>query len=236
MEYRCVVEGVRTLTPSVFELKFRPERPLAFEAGQYISVVVPVADGKPLRRPYSIASAPDALPVELCITRIESGPGNSYLAGLKAGDSFQGFAPYGYLVYHPKPGRDAIFIATGTGVAPFRSMILSPTYKKAPPRRATLLLGVRTPDEVLYGDEMSQVPGLEWVPCLSRTEVCAPGHCKGRVTEWLALNSSRIVWNETDFYLCGNGSMIDEVKTLLKAQGVTKDAIFQEIYFKPKVN
>ncbi|MBY0370267.1 FAD-dependent oxidoreductase [bacterium] len=232
MEYLCRVDELRALTPSVFELKFTPERPLVFEAGQYVSVVVPHGE-KPLRRPYSVASAPHSVPIELCVQRIAEGPGNSYLARLQPGESFSVFAPYGFLVFHPKPGRDAVFIATGTGVAPIRSMLLSTQFQASPPRRTTCLLGVRTPDEILYHDEMSQLAGLRWIPCLSRVPSVPKGQFLGRVTQWLEQNSAEIAWAETDFYLCGNGAMIDEVKTLLKARGVPKDALYQEIYFKP---
>lgn len=232
MEYTCRVVESRSLTPSVFHLTFTPDRELDFKAGQYISVVVP-QDGKPLRRPYSIASAPNVSPIELCIQRIEHGPGNTYLQNLKVGETFHGFAPYGFLLYHPKPHRDAIFLSTGTGLAPFRSMVLSKEYQDEPPRKATCLLGVRDEKEILYADDMSQVAGLEWVPCLSRVDQCAPGHFKGRVTQYLYEHAKQIAWHETDFYLCGNGAMIDEVKKLLKDKGVGKEAIYQEIYFKP---
>lgn len=233
MEYQCRVDSLKNLSPSVFELAFTPDRPLAFEAGQYVSVVVP-HDDKPLRRPYSIASAPGKSPIELCIQRIESGPGNSYLAGLKAGDSFSCFAPYGFLVFHPKPERDVIFIATGTGIAPFRSMILSETFKQNPPRKSTCLLGVRTEDELLYASDLSGIPGMEWVPCVSRPNTKLPeGLWRGRVTDHLVQHQASLKFAETDFYLCGNGAMIDEVKKFLKANGVTKESIHQEIYFKP---
>jgi ferredoxin-NADP reductase len=232
LEYVCRVTSTKNLTPSVFELTFTPEKPFAFEAGQYVSVVVPHPD-KPLRRPYSIASAPGKIPVELCIQRIESGPGNSYLASLKTGDTFTCFAPYGFLVFHPKPNRDMYFISTGTGIAPFRSMILSEKYRDTPPRKAICLLGVKTESELLYAEELRQIPGLEWVSCISRMpQLTAPGW-KGRVTEYLTQNEKQILWNESDFYLCGNGAMIDEVKKILKQRGVAKESIHQEIYFKP---
>ncbi len=233
MEYVCRIDGVRELSPSVFELDFTPERPLSFEAGQYVSIVVPQAD-KPLRRPYSIASAPGATPIQLCIQRISGGPGNTFLAGLKAGDTFTCFAPYGFLLFHPKPKRDVIFIATGTGIAPFRSMILSDAFKKAAIGRATCLLGVRTEDELLYASDLSVLPALNWVPCVSQPRRELPlGSWKGRVTAYLNENAASIDWKATDFYLCGNGAMIDEVKRLLKSQGVEKGSIYQEIYFKP---
>ncbi len=112
-------------------------------------------------------------------------------------------------------------------------MIFSEAYHKHPPRRATCLLGVRTEKDILYDEDFRGLKNLVWVPCLSRDSQNHPGFFSGRVTQFLQKEESRIVWSETDFYLCGNGAMIDEVKTLLKARGVEKGAIFQEIYFKP---
>jgi CDP-4-dehydro-6-deoxyglucose reductase, E3 len=232
LEFRCRVESARDLSPSVFELTFTPETPFDFQAGQYISVVVPQAEGKPLRRPYSIASPPGGSPVELCIQRIEKGPGNSFLASLKPGDSFQGFAPYGFLVFKPKPGRDVFFIATGTGIAPFRSMLLSESFKKTALRKTVCLLGVRSESEILYEDSLGSLPGVQWIPCISQPRNSGGVNWAGRVTDYLKKNE--IAWLETDFYLCGNGAMIDEVKQTLKAHGVLKDSIHQEIYFKPE--
>ncbi len=232
MEFRCKVESTRELSASVFELTFTPDRPLDFQAGQYISVEVPQPEGKPLRRPYSIASPPGSSPIALCIQRIEKGPGNSFLANLKPGDFFRGFAPYGFLVFKPKPGRDVVFIATGTGIAPFRSMLLSERFKATAVRKAVCLLGVRTENEILYQDSLGNLDGVQWVPCISRPQNKGGSNWAGRVTDYL--QKTEAAWLETDFYLCGNGAMIDEVKQALKARGVLKDSIHQEIYFKPE--
>src|SRR3954468_16097009 len=119
-EFLCTVKGYRMLTPTVFELTFDTNEPVEFQAGQFISIVIPGAGpkGRDLRRAYSIASAPEVRPVELCVKLVEDGPGTNYLYKLKEGDSFRGFAPYGDFTYEPKPGRHAMFIATGTGLAP----------------------------------------------------------------------------------------------------------------------
>lgn len=232
MEFRCRVESTRDLSPSVFEITFTPDKPFDFQAGQYISVEVPQADGKPLRRPYSIASPPGELPVALCIQRIENGPGNTFLASLKPGDFFQGFAPYGFLVFKPKPGRDVYFIATGTGIAPFRSMLLSERFKSTAVRKTVCLLGVRSESEILYQESLGDLKGVHWLPCISRPQLPGGLNWSGRVTDYL--QKAEVAWLETDFYLCGNGAMIDEVKQALKAKGVLKDSIHQEVYFKPE--
>lgn len=231
-EYTCQVKSRRMLTPTVFELVIEPERSLSFQAGQFISIVIPGAGpkGRDLRRAYSIASSPESSQIELCIKRVENGPGTTYLYQLKEGSSFRGFAPYGDFVFEPKAARHAIFIATGTGIAPFRAMVHSNHFRNAPPLSATFLLGVRTEDEVLYLEEFSKAPGIKWVPMVSRPEGKWNG-VRGRVTDYLRGLGVDFPWLETDYYLCGNGDMIKEVKSILAERGVEKDSIYQEKYY-----
>lgn len=231
-ELQCKVTGYKDLTPTVFEILFEPSAPVTFKAGQFISIVIPGAgpNGRDLRRAYSIASSPEKLPVELCVKLVEGGPGTNYLVKLRPGDSFRGFAPYGDFVYEPCANRGAMFISTGTGIAPFRSMVLSEHYRKSPPKGAYMLLGVREVAELLYMDEMGDVPGLTWVPCVSRPEKPWSGFT-GRVTDYMRTLKD-FAWKDFDYYLCGGGAMINEVKAILTEQGVDKEQIHQEVYYK----
>ncbi|CAK9253092.1 unnamed protein product [Sphagnum jensenii] len=110
IELRCSVKSFKMLTPTVYELTFDSEPGFEFEAGQFISCVIPGAGpkGRDLRRAYSIASAPEVRPVELCVKLVDGGPGSTYLGKLRPGDSFKGFAPYGDFTYQ---GKD---VPTGT--------------------------------------------------------------------------------------------------------------------------
>lgn len=231
-EYTCQIKSRRMLTPTVFELIFEPQGVLSFQGGQFISIIIPGAgpNGRDLRRAYSIASSPESAQVELCIKRVEGGPGTTYLYQLEEGSAFRGLAPYGDFVYEPQTGRHALFIATGTGIAPFRAMVHSELYRKSPPVSATCLLGVRTEDEVLYSEEFSKVSGLRWVPIVSRPEGSWTGF-RGRVTDYLRGLGVDFPWSQTDYYLCGNGEMIKEVRAILAEKGVGKDSIHQEKYY-----
>jgi len=238
-EFLCTVRGFRMLTPTVFELAFdaapagdpAKQLPFAFEAGQFVSVVVPGAGpkGRDLRRAYSIASAPEVRPIELCVKLVEEGPGTNYLNSLKPGATFRGFAPYGDFTYEPKAGRHACFISTGTGIAPFRSMVLSDAYRATPPASAICLLGVRTENELLYVPEFEELK-LKWVPTVSQPQGDWKGF-KGRVTDYMRSLGRDFPWLETDYYLCGNGAMIAEIKALLTEKGVQKESIHQEKYY-----
>lgn len=233
-EFLCTVERFNKLTPTVFELAFTPSAPLAFKAGQFISIVIPGAGpkGRDLRRAYSIASAPGKQPIELCVKLVEQGPGTNFLHNLRPGDTFRGFAPYGDFTYEPRAGRHACFIATGTGIAPFRAMAMSEEFKAHRPKSALALLGVRTADELLYEGDFARAGGVQWVATVSQP---APGSgwsgFKGRVTDYLRALGADYPWAETEFYLCGNGAMINEVKAILADHGVSKDSIHMEKYY-----
>jgi CDP-4-dehydro-6-deoxyglucose reductase len=229
------------LTADVVELLYESEPAFSFLPGQFVSVIVPGKGpgGRDLRRAYSIASAPELTRAgksvfELCVKLVENGPGTTYLNELPIGGSLKGLAPYGDFVYKPKAGRHALFIATGTGIAPFRAMVLSKIYAEQPPVSGTLLFGARNEEDLLYTEELKQRLGEKGlVQALSRAKDGWSGF-RGRVTDWLRANESTIHWSDTEFYLCGNGAMIDEVKQILTAHGVEKTSIHQEVYYKPK--
>lgn len=253
--YLCTVKSHRMITPTVFELAFEsepipsadpakhaPTDPFHFRAGQYISVVVPGAgpNGRDLRRAYSIASEPEKRPVELCVKIVDGGPGSNYLNTLRPGDTFRGYAPYGDFTYETPSTRGVCFIATGTGIAPFRAMMLSNEFQENLPQNALCLLGIRDEGELLYEKELSErlfksENGNEfrskWIPCVSQPKEKWDGF-RGRVTDYLKTLGDAYPWKETEYYLCGAGQMIDEVRALLTEKGVEKDAIHREIYFK----
>lgn len=235
-EIACTVVGKKMIAKGVFELKFTTDPNLSFRAGQFISIVIPKAStsGRDLRRAYSIASAPHVDPLELCITRVEGGPGTTYLYSLNQGDQFKAFFPYGDFVYKAKEGNDVCFIATGTGIAPFRAMMHSEEFKKNPPGKIYCLFGARNCDDILYEEELINYPNSHWHCCLSR-EANLAGRYKGRVTQKLKDLDQEINWAKTDFYLCGNGAMIKEVVTfLIDEKGIEKTSLHKEAYFQPK--
>lgn len=233
-EFRCEVKSFANLTPTVFEITFETDKPVEFEAGQFFSIIIPGAGpkGRDLRRAYSIASAPHVRPIELCVKLVEEGPGTNYLASLRPGDTFRAMAPYGDFVFEPKAGRHACFIATGTGLAPFRSMIFSEAFRKNPPASTTCLLGVRDESELLYMKEFEAEPSVRWVPAVSRPSTGQWKGFSGRVTDWFRAQGDSFPWLETEYYLCGGGAMIDEIKAILTAKGVSKESLHQEIYYK----
>jgi NAD(P)H-flavin reductase len=113
-------------------------------------------------------------------------------------------------------------------------MLFSEAYANSTPLSTRVLFGARDKADLLYTDEFVQELGHgSFIQTLSRPKGEWNGF-KGRVTDWLRHADAKIDFKTTDFYLCGNGAMIDEVKALLAEKGLDKSSIFQEAYYKPK--
>jgi ferredoxin-NADP reductase len=239
--------GRKNLTHDVFELRLeRPTLPdgttTVFKGGQYMSIVIPGAGpgGRNLRRAYSIASAPEFpkwKDVELCVKLVDGGPGTTYLNSLKVGDVMQAQAPFGDFYLEHDQTLPTLFIGTGTGLAPLRSMVLSSEWvSKAP---VGFLLGVREERDIIYPelfgeDRPAPLRDHKHVQiALSRPS--GQGHpawqgFKGRVTDYLR----QMDWDfaRSHYYLCGSGAMIAEVKEILmNTKSVPKEQIHTEKYF-----
>ncbi len=238
----------KNLTHDVFELKVQRPEGFNFKAGQYISIVIPGAGpgGRNLRRAYSIASPPEWPEIEICIKLVQGGPGTTYLNSLNEGQEFQGQAPFGDFYLEHDQSLPTLFIGTGTGIAPLRSMILSNEWTSSAP--AGFLLGVRSEKDIIYPELFSPnapkpLSSQKHVQiALSRPEKSWPaavgqefhGHSyKGRVTNYIQDLDQNHGWDfaKSHYYLCGSGDMIAEVKNFLTTKGVTKEQIHTEKYF-----
>lgn len=224
------------LTPTVMRIRFRCAKVIKFQGGQFLSVVVPdvVGGGKPVKRAYSFASSPeegrDGV-YELCVKYQAGGLGSEFLASLKPGDKFTAQAPYGHYLYHARPGHNACFISTSTGVAPNRSIVLSEEFRAHPPEKTLFLYGASFENEIIYPETY---PGVEVVNCISRAGEGFAGF-RGRVTDYLRGLPVAWQWHTTDFYICGNAQMISEVREILTGgHGVQPARIHAESFFPKK--
>jgi ferredoxin-NADP reductase len=228
----------KMLTHNVFELHLEKPTDTVFEAGQYMSIVVPNAgpNGRNLRRAYSIASAPEEETLSLCIKIVEGGPGTNYLYSLEVGSLIEAQLPFGHFVLNHDLNLPTVFISTGTGVAPFRSMLLSKKWKKNP--NSHFLFGVRHENDIFYKEFYPELNnGNTILPinpenikiCLSQASTNWHGF-KGRVTEYL--KQMDLDFQNTHFYLCGSGAMIADVKQyLMESKAVQKSQIHTEKYY-----
>ena len=221
----------REIAPGVrhFEFEAQGVERLEFLPGQFTSFTEMIA-GKEITRAYSMASAPSGTNrFELCLNRVEPGHLSPRLFDMKPGDRIEMRQPLGTFLLRRQAPRDSVFIATGTGIAPFRSMLQAHLTASSP--AFTLLFGVRYESHLLYREEFEGMArthtNFRFWPTLTRPDSGWTG-CQGRVQNHLAeaIGDRR----DLDFYLCGLKEMVDEVRALLKGQGFDRKQIFYEKY------
>ena len=163
----------RMLSPMVRELAFErvDGQTFDFVAGQWVSFVLPLPDGEG-RRAYSIASPPTGTGgLSIAVTKVEGGPGSTFLHELPEGAVIRAIGPQGFFTRPRDTRQPSLFVGTGTGVTPLRSMILDAlaTGDDSP---MTLLFGVRFAEDRLYHEELDTLslahPNLRIVYTLSQ--------------------------------------------------------------------
>ena len=212
--YYKVVE-LRELTENTFVLSL-PKSRFKFEAGQHISLSIL---GDYQSREYSIYSAEESDHLEILVKEVEGGYFSPKLKHLKVGDMVEIHGPFGKFGLDQKK-RDThqhVFIASGTGIAPFHSMV-----KTYPGLNYKLIHGVRYLNEAY---EIEEYDRERVTVCTSRDK---NGDFNGRLTEYLKI--TEFVKN-TCFYLCGNSDMIFDAMEILKAKGFDRDSVTVEVYF-----
>lgn len=209
------VLNTRHLTNSTYVIRIERDG-MEFEAGQYISLGLP---GKAEKREYSIYSGTDEDFIEVLVKEIDAGNVSKQLKQLQPGAHAEMDGPFGFFTLNEasRSGKELVFIASGTGIAPFHSFVRS-----YPELNYKLVHGVR------YGDEAYELedynPG-QYILCTSRDN---RGDYQGRVTDFI---TTQPVMTSADFYLCGNSQMIHEVYDILKGMGVETERIHAEVYF-----
>jgi ferredoxin-NADP reductase len=204
-----------------------------FVAGQWLSLKANKPDGEEITRAYSIASPPkDDNRFALCLNRVQDGFMSNFLCDMQEGAEIPCQGPFGDFILRP-PLRDTIFIATGTGIAPFRSML---QWLLADPSRHLehqfwLVFGSRYEKDIYYHNEFLQLAAqhanFHYLPTLSRGASEWKG-LRGYVQEHV----SEIVQGRTDVhvYICGLKKMITANRDLLKGLGCDRKSILYEKY------
>ena len=214
-----------------FEVEELPK--FEFTAGQFVSMKADKADGKEITRAYSIASPPrNDNTFDVCLNRVQLGFFSNYLCDMVEGARVKMHGPHGYFVLR-NPVRDSIFVGTGTGVAPFRSM-LHWLYED-PSRNAGhnfwLVFGTRYLPDLYYHEHFVKMardyPNFHYVPTLSREN---PGWTGA--TGYVQEQVKKIATGRTDMdaYICGLKDMVVQNRTMLQELGWDKRSIMFERY------
>jgi ferredoxin/flavodoxin---NADP+ reductase len=214
------------------------DEPFPFEAGQYATLGLVGHDGpKLIRRPMSVSSSADDLSeYEFFIRLVDSGGFTPLLWERKVGDPISITGPKGKFLLQDD-GRRALFVASGTGLAPFTSMI-DTLRDRGQTRDIVLLQGVSHEHDLAWGDELSQLEAsgfpIRYVPTISRpNENPTWSGCTGRVEAIVEsqLDEHGLTPETTTLYLCGNPEMITAVEEIAAARGFPPEQVRKELYW-----
>ncbi len=215
------------------ELEVNGVSRFGFVPGQWLSVKATTPDGEEMTRAYSIASPPSENGhFAFCLNRVQDGFMSNYLCSLDAGTKIAFQGPFGGFILRP-PISDTVFIATGTGIAPFRSML---HWLLAEPDRHrggefTLLFGARREQDIYYREEFDRLAAehsnFHFLPTLSRATPEWKG-LRGYVQEHLAEIAG--VRAGMRAYICGLEKMVKANRELLSRLGWDSASIHYEKY------
>lgn len=215
----------KKLTDTVFRLEFETNDPIDFAPGQYLTMQV----AEKRRKPYSIVSAKDNI-LTLVIDIKPGGVASKYFESINVGDSTQVWYPMGnFAVEHSDNPK--LFVATGTGIAPYFSMVhhlMDAGFSKD----IKVLWGIKNlSDDYLgefFSEDIKKATNLEINYCVSRQKLDKNHVYNGRVTAFLKEWSFEKSLTDYDIYVSGNKEMVKDVVTLLKDKGCKN--VFAEMY------
>ncbi len=187
------------LSKKAFEIVLERPADFNFQPGQRIQIF-----HEDIERDYSLSSAPSDRNLALCIRNIEGGAMSSFLGSMDIGSQIAFSGPFGYFTFQSLE-RKPVFVATGTGIAPFCCMLRSRISE------VTLLHGVRNRQELYYASEIQKL-AKHYVACLSEAPTQNMAYYNGRVTDYLQKELPPGIY---DFYLCGGGEMVRDVILLV---------------------
>lgn len=206
---------LRNLSPASYLLRFTREN-IDFKPGQHL-VIGYGEEGK--GREYSIYSGVNDDYLEILVREVIDGKISHMLKNLTPGDEVQLNGPFGFFLSNINPPQDKklLFIASGTGIAPFHSYI-----KSFPDTNYKLIHGIRTSDEAYENHHYRKE---KYITCTSRD---SGGAFSGRVTDYL---KNMPIDKDSLIFFCGNNNMIQDAIEILLKKGFSYDQMFTEVYF-----
>ena len=210
----AVLSFTEELSEGIFLIGFK--RNFRFKAGQVIGIAM---EPRGARRLYSICSGEEEEEIRILYKVVDEGFLTPQLSDLQMGDTIWITEAGGEFTGDKDP---AVWIATGTGVAPFYSMFMSGLGEQK-----QVILGNRYLEQFHFFDEFASQLGENYIRCC--TAETAEGVYPGRVTQYLEEQSE--LDTKLKYYLCGSAEMVVETRDILISKGIPFDRIISEIYF-----
>lgn len=216
-DYQAKVVENKQLTKFIFETCLELERPMEWETGQYVSIQTSAP------RSYSICSLPsDSTHVSICVDVKPDGVGSRFIKNLRIGDTVNFKGPLGKFLITNYQLPNYVFVATGTGIGPFKAMIPALLNDSGVAQNdVRLFWGLRHKSENYYVDFWENL-SKKFSNFKFQIVNSEDGH---HVTEFVEGQK------ETQYYLCGNMNMIRDVSEKLEGKGVARENIHFESYF-----
>ena len=211
------VSGVSRLAEHTYEIRLQRPDGFGFLPGQKIGVV-----HKGNYRDYSLTGSIRDRHLSLCVRRIPGGRLSPVLADARTGDTFQITPAFGFFLFQTSE-RIAVFVATGTGIAPFVAFV------RAGASGYYLLHGVRSANELYYRQLLAPAAKC-YRPCLTgdQKDLCrSQDFFGGRVTRFL---EQQLPQGAYDFYLCGRGEMLRDAMGIIDRR-FAGARVFSELFF-----
>lgn len=229
-KYTAVLSEKEKISARVFRAVFTLQEPntISFYAGQNMMIYV----GPGVNRAISIGSPPqEHTKLTIYYDVMPGGPGSQWMIARQVGDTAQFMAPLGAFFFDGDSPRKKVFVATGTGIAPFRAMILD-YLAGGGAAPLELFWGLRHEEDLYLTDELQALaekyPNFRYHITLSQPSEQWQG-MKGRVTAHIY--SDEVALPQQDYYLCGAGAMVAEVIPALVAKGVPREQIKTELFY-----
>lgn len=234
-DYKTRLKQKIVLTDHVRDFVFELEDPdmMTFEAGQFVLIKATHPEtGEFLSRAYSIASPPqETHQLRLNIEIVKEGKLSPFIDTWEEGQEVILQGPFGHFTMKSSHEKALVFIATGVGIAPIRSMI-EDLLNTGDSRKMHLYFGLRSQDHLFYQDVFEKLAAdhenFTFTLTLSQPKPGWDGS-EGRVTA--ILPDVEFDSTNTDFYLCGGKPMIDDVKKILLEKQIPEEQIFFEQFF-----
>ena len=202
---------------------------ITFQSGQYVIFLI----GPPKRRhTLSIASSPSEVGTMDFLQSVSPmGGGSQWFLSLKSGDKAQFLGPLGKFTLQKQSPKQKVFIATGCGYAPFRSMIHD-YLESGGHAQVRLWWGIRHETDLFWQEELVSL-AKKYTNFLYTMTISQPTDAwngvRGRVTEHVVGETPELT--NSEFYLCGNRQMIVDMRQLLTQNGVLQEHIHTETFF-----
>lgn len=229
-QYKSTLISKDKISAKVYKAVFKLVDPptIEFTAGQFIMLMV----GPGINRSMSIASTPrENTQITIWHDISPMGPGSQWMLNLPVGATAEFKGPLGVFVLDKESHRKKVLVATGTGVAPFYSMIVD-YVSNGGTDDITLYWGLRFEEDLFAQAELSSLsqhyPNFRFVISLSKPTDTWQGQ-KGHITDQVFAQEQNLPGS--DIYLCGNQAMVKEMKEGLVRRGVPQAQIKTELFF-----